>query len=186
MKRRVFTLAAGVSLVLCLATAALWVRSYMRLDSVVLRRSTITDSIWSLRGSIALSRTEHRSGGRSSHGKPEVEYHAVPAEGFVGPNAWASSFAGARTIRYAFLGFGFLRASDPLTQSNRWLWFPHWFAALLCAIIPALYLHAVLRTRRVVRLNLCPTCGYDLRATPDRCPECGNVSVAAAETDSRD
>jgi hypothetical protein len=54
---------------------------------------------------------------------------------------------------------------------------PLWIPLLLTAALPALQIS--LRIRRWYRSpngrqhGRCPTCNYDLRATPDRCPECG-------------
>ena len=60
-----------------------------------------------------------------------------------------------------------------------WVYVPHWVVATAGALRPLLWLAAVtpkrLRLRRRKRLGLCLECGYDLRESPERCPECGNV-----------
>jgi hypothetical protein len=51
----------------------------------------------------------------------------------------------------------------------------------LTAILPMawgiVFAAAVWRASRRDRSGYCPRCGYDLRATPERCPECGTVPV---------
>jgi hypothetical protein len=50
---------------------------------------------------------------------------------------------------------------------------PYWFLALLTATPVVLKWRSLSRLRRRRRLGLCLRCGYDLRASPQRCPECG-------------
>ena len=51
---------------------------------------------------------------------------------------------------------------------------PLWIPFLLFAAYPTLaFIRGPLRRYRRRKRGLCVTCGYDLRGSPKRCPECG-------------
>jgi hypothetical protein len=61
------------------------------------------------------------------------------------------------------------------TSVGMFLYIPCWFVSTATAIIPTAALFMFARKRKQWRTGLCANCGYNLRATPDRCPECGMI-----------
>ena len=46
-------------------------------------------------------------------------------------------------------------------------------AILICGVLPLAWLLHARRRHQALAAGLCASCGYNLRATPGRCPECG-------------
>jgi hypothetical protein len=62
-------------------------------------------------------------------------------------------------------------------DSSRRVWaMPAWATTVVFALLPALWV--MNRVRRPHPKGRCAKCGYDLRATPARCSECGAVATA--------
>ena len=83
--------------------------------------------------------------------------------------------------RYAFGGFEYLNDDGTYVFDNLKLpaihrdsAIPLWFVMTVSSIWPMATLVRLVRHRP--RPGHCRRCGYDLRATPQRCPECGAVA----------
>jgi hypothetical protein len=94
--------------------------------------------------------------------------HAGIVAGHAQGLDWASSVSGPSVPR--------------ADRRYYWLALPCWAAAALFAALPIHQARAIRRRRRarLAATGRCTACGYDLRATPQRCPECGTPAGAGA------
>jgi hypothetical protein len=187
--RWTFHALAAASLLLCLATAGLWVRSHWVYDRLFARRLEATESeyvreyrrehsryiVSSFRGHLAgsLEWYEHTEVGPTPPWEFHLTHSAAPSDRRDLDNDMDA---------YPESHYGF--TADPASYAGYTLNIRAWHVrdrslVIASAALPAIFIfrqiRAVRRRRRRSRLGLCPACGYDLRATPGRCPECGRA-----------
>ena len=160
--RLAFTICSAASLVLCLASATWWVRSQWRYDLLVYHG---TRWHWGFRS--------HPDRFYLEVAVDDEDSERVPRWTAVSEERWDADNVAADPSMSGRLGFMFGRNTNWSLYDNYVVGLPYWSVTILAAVPPATWAVGRLRRRRRGRTGLCPTCGYDLRATPDRCPECG-------------
>jgi hypothetical protein len=191
MIRRLFTIASALSIILCAATLALWVRSEFRTDVIRwgFARGMTDSSSWvatSKRGSIIVHRRHwYFIDGRQG----EIHFYTLWRW-----DSWSGRAPPEPKLAHEVLGCGWERDHevDPdanagsLVRDQHKIAAPYWAISALLAS-PSLVLRKRWQKWRESRRRgqgLCLACGYDLRASEDRCPECGTI-IPAKESHSK-
>jgi hypothetical protein len=195
--RILLNVTTAVSLLLCLATAAFWARGYWNVDEL---NANWAGSHWAFRfGStqgvlrFGVTRWDRPL---SSSGFEWEQWDIVPNPQFqraihrrLADLHWGFGFQSilrlevkvgpARVLSGSEAIYAALQ--DPPTPVEmcelRAVCVPAWCLVGVTGLLPGRWLLGWRRARRKPQ-GLCEICGYDLRATPQRCPECG-TSVAA-------
>lgn len=193
MKSRVFATVALLCALGCVATLLWWARSFLPPD---LHVGAADGRVILLFSEPSVTRYwARRDGGEYGIGiSPEHLLNRTLSGGYLGPRAVAvvRSPDGTEMVQtlntpHVSRFAGVVLVTETVRGRPRPYWMigvPLLYPALLLAVPPAAWLALGLRRRRS-RAGLCRHCGYDLRETPDRCPECGTAAAADAGADAR-
>jgi hypothetical protein len=181
-------LATALSLVLFVATVALWVRGRSTVDFLSRpaaarggepRRVLIAAVGGVVRVTVGKDALDARPAGwRHRASADEFDVGLVRAT-IAAADANDTDYLGVRLLAVPGVRVYSVDTREPWTFQ---VFARLWVVALATAVLPARRLAGWLighrRRRRRRAAKRCPLCGYDLRATPDRCPECGAVPVS--------
>lgn len=189
--RRILWLVKGLLLAVFLAVIVLWVRSYCRCDVLSDTRRGENDGWKTAIGPELSSRLGWLSADWTVVSWPAKR--VIPDDYFRG-GFYRTSVPAGDTIGHAREEYGlgsvrwgrdwlhlYSKSNEPrLYYDSHVLRVQHWLLAMICGAWPmtSLFLatRRAIKRRRLMQAGCCKACGYDLRATPQRCPECGAVS----------
>ena len=162
LARRLFNIMAAISLVLCLAMTTMWLRSHWCQDHIPLFREWFAQS----------------EDGRLRIGHMVPWTVATPRN----PATSITTLPPSADPRWRQLQATMAQSTQSrATMSTIMVFdgFSEYYVTVVLqlGILPFLWLlfWALRRQQRMDGGRGCLQCGYDLRATPDRCPECGTV-----------